>query len=102
MNTVNKKQIPVVHAVKPVRPPTPTPEVDSTKDVTVEVPIIEPNTVPTASASNARSTFTNSPFSSIKSALDATATNVPAVSKKSTNNNAKFMKNVATRSLNLT
>ena len=47
-------------------------------------------TVPTASASNARSTFTNSPFSSIRSAFDATATNVPAVSKKSTNNNEKI------------
>ena len=49
-NTASKKQTPDVHAVKPVRPPTPTPELDSTKLVTVLVPKTAPNTVPTASA----------------------------------------------------
>ena len=34
----NRNRTPVVTAVKPVRPPTSTPEVDSTNDVTVEVP----------------------------------------------------------------
>lgn len=58
----NKNKIPVVQAVRPVLPPTPTPEVDSTKLVTVLVPTIEPNTVPIASASKACSAFSNSPF----------------------------------------
>ena len=39
-NTDKRNRIPVVIAVKPVLPPTSTPEVDSTNDVTVEVPIV--------------------------------------------------------------
>ena len=80
--TDNKKHTPVVTAVKPVLPPTSTPEVDSTNDVTVEVPAIEPITVPIESANKARSTFSGFPVSSTKFALLHTATKVPAVSKK--------------------
>ena len=89
----NKNKIPVVQAVRPVLPPTPTPEVDSTKLVTVLVPTIEPNTVPIASASKACSAFSNSPFSFTKPIRLPIATNVPAVSKKSTNKNEKITTN---------
>ena len=88
---VKRKQIiRSITAVKPVLPPTSTPEVDSTNDVTVEVPAIEPITVPIESANKARSTFSRFPVSSTKFALLHTATKVPAVSKKSTNNNEKM------------
>ena len=88
-----KNSIPVVQAVKPVLPPTSTPEVDSTKEVTVEVPKAAPATVPTASATSARSTFSNSPFSFTRPMRFATATSVPAVSKKSTNRKEKITTN---------
>ena len=65
-NTANKKSTPVTTAVRPVRPPAATPEVDSTNDVTVEVPAIEPITVPIESANKARSTFSRFPVSSTK------------------------------------
>ena len=58
----SKNNTPVVTAVKPVRPPTPTPEVDSTKLVTVEVPKAAPATVPIASDNKALSPFSSSPF----------------------------------------
>ena len=48
MNTDSANRTPAVTAVRPVRPPTPTPEVDSTKLVTVEVPKTAPKTVPIA------------------------------------------------------
>ena len=65
---------------------------DSTKDDTVEVPNTAPITVPTESASSARSTFSNSPCSFTSPLRLATATSVPAVSKKSTNRNEKRIK----------
>ena len=48
-----RKRMPVVRAVSPVRPPASTPEADSTKVVTVEVPVQAPATVPLASDSRA-------------------------------------------------
>ena len=89
-NTASKKQTPDVQAVKPVRPPTPTPELDSTKLVTVLVPKTAPNTVPNASATKACSAFSSSPLSLIKPIRLPIATSVPAVSKKSTNKNEKI------------
>ena len=93
MKIDNKKQIPVVIAVRPVRPPTPTPELDSTKLVTVLVPIAAPNTVPIASARRALSAFSNSPSLFTKPIRLPIATNVPAVSKKSTNKKEKIATN---------
>ena len=72
-------------AAKPVRAPLLTPVVDSTKDVTVEVPTIEPNTVPIASIAIAFWSSFKCPSSSTNPESWPTATNVPAVSKKSTN-----------------
>ena len=46
-------RIPEVRAVRPVRPPSATPEALSTKVVTVEVPHMAPTVVPTASESRA-------------------------------------------------
>ena len=66
-NKIDKKNnIAVVQAVNPVLPPASTPAVDSTKEVTVEVPRIPPITVPVESATNACSILSNSPFSSTK------------------------------------
>ena len=45
----SRNRIPVVIAVRPVRPPLLTPEADSTKVVTVEVPRHAPTVVPMAS-----------------------------------------------------
>ena len=49
----SRNKTPVVHAVSPVRPPTATPEEDSTKVVVVEVPRIAPAEVAMASDNNA-------------------------------------------------
>ena len=53
MNMQARKSTAVVRAVRPVRPPASTPEPDSIKVVTVEVPVQAPATVPIASASRA-------------------------------------------------
>ena len=44
-----RNSIPVVKAVRPVRPPASTPDADSTKVVTVDVPVTAPTTVETES-----------------------------------------------------
>src|SRR5690625_3974059 len=85
-NSANKKSPPVTTEANPVRPPTPTPAVDSTKDVVVDVPNTAPATVAVESANKAFPAR-GSLFSFINPACDATATRVPAVSKKSTNKN---------------
>ena len=85
----SKNNTPVVTAVKPVRPPTPTPEVDSTKLVTVEVPKAAPATVPIASDNKALSPFSSSPFLFTSQILFPIEIKVPAVSKKSTNKKEK-------------
>ena len=58
--------------------------------MTVEVPNTAPATDPIASAANARSTLSSSPRSLTNPIRFATATKVPAVSKKSTNKNEKI------------
>ena len=50
MNMQARNMKAAVRAVRPVRPPASTPEADSTKVVTVEVPQQAPAMVPTASA----------------------------------------------------
>ena len=86
-NRATKNRIPVVIAVRPVFPPSATPELDSTKLVTVEVPSIEPATVPIASAIRTRPTRGRLPSSSSRSAFSATPITVPMVSNISTNRN---------------
>src|SRR5699024_6676331 len=88
-NKANKKNPAVTTEAKPVLPPTATPEEDSTKDVVVDVPTTEPTTVAAESANNALPARGNLSFF-IKPAWLATATNVPALSKKSTNKNVKI------------
>ena len=84
---------PVVMAVHPVLPPAITPVELSTYVVTVETPSAAPAVVAIASAIKARPTFGTFPFSSSISAFEHTPTNVPTVSKKSTNRNVQTMTN---------
>src|SRR5699024_10158646 len=88
-NNANKKNPAVTTEANPVRPPTATPDVDSTKEVVVDVPTTDPTTVAAESENNARPARGNL-LSFISPACVATATSVPAVSKKSTNKNVKI------------
>ena len=78
-------------AVRPVLPPSDTPEALSTKVVVVEVPRRAPTVVPTASAISAPLMFGSLPSLSSMSALEATPIRVPRVSNISTNRNANTM-----------
>ncbi len=91
MNMQARKRIPVVNAVRPVRPPASTPEADSTKVVTVEVPVTAPATVPTASEMRASFIWGMSPSLSTMLAREAVPTSVPMVS------NMSMMQKVITR-----
>ena len=75
-----RNTIPVVSAVRPVRPPASTPDADSTKVVTVEVPVQAPATVPTASANRASLILGILPSLSSMPARLAVPTRVPMVS----------------------
>ena len=86
-----KKRNAVVSAVRPVRPPSATPEADSTKVVTVEVPKIAPKEVAMESESNAPRMRGNLPSLSSILALVETPMRVPMVSKMSTNMKANMM-----------
>ena len=83
------KRIAVVRAVRPVRPPSETPEALSTKVVVVDVPRMAPKVVPTASAIRAPLILGSLPSSSSIPAFVDTPIKVPRVSKISTNKNAK-------------
>src|SRR5699024_451450 len=72
-NSASKKKPAVTTEAKPVRPPTPTPAVDSTKEVVVDVPRIDPATVAVESANSALPARGNL-SSFIKPACEATAT----------------------------
>ena len=86
----DRANIPAVdRAVRPVLPPSATPEADSTKVVTVEVPRQAPAKVPTASAIRALPTLGNFPSLSSIPALEATPARVPTVSKISTKRKVK-------------
>src|SRR5699024_6894787 len=52
-NNANKKNPAVTTDANPVLPPTPTPEVDSTNEVVVDVPTTDPTTVAAESANKA-------------------------------------------------
>src|SRR5699024_678499 len=91
--SASKKNPAVTTDVNPVRPPTPTPEVDSTKEVVVDVPTIAPATVAAESANNALPAR-GSLLSFIKPDCLATATSVPAVSKESRNKNINIMTSI--------
>ena len=88
-NNANKKQTPVTILANPVLAPTATPEVDSIYDVVVVVPNTDPTIVAKESENNALPALGNL-LSFINPACVATATNVPAVSKKSMNKNVKI------------
>ena len=83
-NKASKNNTPVTIAANPVRAPAATPALDSIYEVVVDVPKIAPVTVAKESANKALPARGNL-FSFISPAWFATATNVPAVSKKSTN-----------------
>ena len=78
-----------VTAVKPVRPPSLIPAPLSMYEVVLDVPTNAPTTVAAESASHALSISSTSPSSLILPVRLATEVNVPAVSRKSTNKNAK-------------
>ena len=84
-NIETRKSTPVVKAVNPVFPPTPTPALDSTKLDMVDVPRQAPAVVPRASDKRTLPALGSSPLSSRRSALSAMPTTVPIVSNKSTN-----------------
>ena len=88
-NSANKKQNPVTILAKPVLAPTATPEVDSMYDVVVVVPKIAPTIVASESENKALPALGNL-LSFIMPACVATATKVPAVSKKSINKKVKM------------
>src|SRR5690625_4619406 len=71
-NRANKKKPAATTAVNPDRPPTPTPAVDSTYEVVVDVPTIAPVTVAAESANKAFPARGNL-LSFIKPAWEATA-----------------------------
>ena len=81
----SRNSTPVVIAVRPVRPPSVTPEALSTKVVVVEVPSTAPTQVPMESAISAPLMLGRRPSSSSISALEATPIRVPSVSNRSTN-----------------
>ena len=87
-NSASRKKRPDTTAVRPVRPPSAIPELDSTKVVMVEVPRQAPTMVPMESASSAPLISGSLPSSSSMSALEAQPIRVPSVSKISTNRNA--------------
>src|SRR5690625_2401714 len=93
-NNAKMKNPAVTTDAKPVLPPTPTPAEDSTYAVVVEVPTIEPTTVAVESANSALPALGNL-LSFIKPAWLATATSVPAVSKKSTNKKVKIITSIS-------
>ena len=84
----SKNSIPVVTAVRPVRPPAPTPDADST-NVVVLVPRTAPAVVAIASERRAGRMPGSFPSLSSISAFVATPISVPRVSKISTNRNEK-------------
>ena len=88
-NSDRAKSTAVVNAVRPVRPPSVTPEALSTKVVVVDVPRTAPKVVPTASAINAPLILGSFPSSSNIPAFVDTPIKVPSVSKISTNKKAK-------------
>ena len=80
IKTHARNRIPVVKAVRPVRPPASTPDADSTKVVTVDVPVTAPTTVATESETKASFMFGIFPSLSTIPARDAVPTSVPMVS----------------------
>jgi hypothetical protein len=88
-NSDSKKNKPVTTAAKPERAPAATPDEDSTNEVTVDVPKIEPAIVAIESETKALPARGNL-LSFTKPAWFATAIKVPALSKKSTNKNVKI------------
>ena len=85
-----RNRIPAVNAVRPVLPPSETPEADSTNVVTVDVPRTAPRVVAAASANSAPLILGSLPSLSRKPAFVETPINVPSVSNRSTNRNAKM------------
>lgn len=94
-NAAITKHPAVASDVRPVLPPSATPDEDSTKVVIVDVPSRAPAVVPTASAIRALLASGRLPFSSSIFALVATPVRVPRVSKISTNKNENKTENIS-------
>ena len=90
-NRDSPKKIAATTDVRPVLPPSATPDALSTNVVVVDVPNTAPREVPMASDSSAPLIFGSFPSLSSMSALDATPIRVPSVSNISTNRNANMM-----------
>ena len=89
-SSATRNRTPAVSAVRPERPPSETPDADSTKVVTVEVPRTAPTVVANASANSAPLILGSLPSLSRKPAFVDTPISVPSVSNRSTNRNAKI------------
>lgn len=94
-NAAITKHPAVARAVRPVLPPSATPDELSTKVVIVDVPSRAPTVVPTASLIRALLASGRLPFSSSIFALVATPVRVPRVSKISTNKNENNTENIS-------
>lgn len=92
-NRESKNNAAVTNDANPVLAPAATPAEDSIYDVVVDVPKMEPTNDAIESANNAFPAL-GSLLSFIIPAWLATATNVPALSKKSTNKKVKMMANM--------
>lgn len=88
------KQSAVTNDVRPVRPPSLTPDALSTNVVTVLVPMMAPAVVPIASTRNACLSRGILPLVMIP-AFVHTPMSVPIVSKRSTKRNVKTMTNMS-------
>ena len=88
-NNARPNRIAVVTAVRPVLPPSDTPEALSTNVVVVDVPRTAPAVVASASARSAPLIFGSFPSLSSIPAFEETPTSVPIVSNRSTNKNAQ-------------
>lgn len=89
-NSASRKNPAVTREAKPLRAPEATPADDSIYEVVVDVPRIDPTIDAIESAKSARPAR-GSLLSFINPAWFATATSVPALSKKSTNRKVKIM-----------
>ncbi|MPM24000.1 hypothetical protein SDC9_70477 [bioreactor metagenome] len=90
-NSERANRMATTRAVRPVRPPSTTPEEDSTKVVTVEVPSTAPTVVPTASANRASLQLGIEPSFWTISAFVAQPIKVPTVSNISTKRKVNMM-----------
>ncbi len=94
-NNASKKNPAVTTEANPDLPPTPTPAVDSTNDVVVDVPTIEPTTVADASANNALPARGNISYLSLVLPVSQQQRAFLLYQRNSTNKNVKMTTSIS-------